>query len=448
MVTGIGDMAEGMEARRHEGTKSLLLAYQRAALQSSARFTHNNWSRQTGKSFTFALKRIRRAIQRGRSQVFLSASEQQSRELMLKAQAHCMAMQKIAHALGETLFEDTGFRQLQITLSGGERIIGLPANPRTARGFTGDVFLDEFAMHQDDRAIWASVFPTILRGHGELDICSTPKGKSNMFYQLEKNESFEHTTLTIDDAIAQGLDVDRETLRAAMGDEELFRQEFLCEYLDEATAYLTYEMIAQCEDPQLTTTLDLDALNESTGECYAGVDIGRKRDLTVIWVLERVAGILVTRGLIELRNVPFRTQFDTLSSVLRCRCVKRACIDATGLGMQLAETAVEHFGSRAEAVTFTAAVKAQLAGDLRIKVEDKNLRVPADNAIRNDWHSVKRSVTTAGNVRFEGERTADGHADRFWAAALAVHAAGKPGGPASAMGGGRLVFGGPKAGIW
>lgn len=34
------------------------------------------------------------------------------------------------------------------------RIIGLPANPETARGFTGDVLLDEFAMHAFDREIW------------------------------------------------------------------------------------------------------------------------------------------------------------------------------------------------------------------------------------------------------------------------------------------------------
>ena len=72
------------------------------------------------------------------------------------------------------------------------RIIGLPANPMTARGFTGDVFLDEFAMHRDDRAIWAAVFPTILRGGGELDVASTPKGRDNLFAELRTNEQFAH----------------------------------------------------------------------------------------------------------------------------------------------------------------------------------------------------------------------------------------------------------------
>ncbi len=92
--------------------------------------------------------------------------------------------------------------------------------------------------------------------------------------------------------------------------------------------------------------------------------------------------------------------------------------------MQLAETAVEDFGAhRVEAVTLTNAVKSQLAGALRVRVEDANIRVPVDESIRNDWHSIQRSVTPAGHVRFDSERTTEGHGDRFWAAALAVHAA-------------------------
>ena len=421
-----------------------LLGYQKAVIECPARFTWNNWSRQTGKSTALSLRRLLRGMERRRNQIFLSASEQQSRELMMKARQHCEAWKIAASAIGSTYFEDTSFRQLEITLPNGVRVIGLPANPRTARGFTGDVFLDEFAMHQDDRAIWASVFPSVMRGNGELDVASTPKGLSNIFYMLASNQKFHHHTVTIDDAIRDGLEADREDLREAMGDEELFRQEFLCEFLDEATAYLTYEMIAACEDAQLDCELDLDCLKEvdaKDGDLYVGVDIGRKHDLTVIWVVQEVFGKLVTLGLIELRNVPFRAQYEALISVLDLRCVRRCCIDATGLGMQLAETAQEDFGAyRVEPVTFGQAIKAQMAGDLRIKVEDRSISVPADPRIRNDLHSVKRTVTAAGNVRFEGERNQAGHADRFWAAALAVHAAGPGAEKAECVMGPRKAF--------
>ncbi len=117
--------------------------------------------------------------------------------------------------------------------------------------------------------------------------------------------------------------------------------------------------------------------------------------------------------------------------------------------MQLAESAVEDFGAhRVEAVTFTTAVKASLAGGLRVAVEDGRIRIPADDAIRNDWHSVERSVTSGGHVRFEASRGTGSHADRFWAAALAVHAAASstPAGAAEWLGGREIVF--ARDGVW
>jgi len=95
-------------------------------------------------------------------------------------------------------------------------------------------------------------------------------------------------------------------------------------------------------------------------------------------------------------------------------------IDETGMGMPLAEEALEAFGSwRVEPVTFTPKVKERLASRLRGAFEDRLVRVPPDRTIREDLHSVKKTVTAGGNVRFDAERTADGHADRFWALALA-----------------------------
>ncbi|MDA8086538.1 MAG: hypothetical protein M0Z75_07560, partial [Nitrospiraceae bacterium] len=73
-------------------------------------------------------------------------------------------------------------------------------------------------------------------------------------------------------------------------------------------------------------------------------------------------------------------------------------------------------------VIFTGKVKEDLAVTLRRRFEDRQVRIPADRDIREDIHSVKRFTTSAGNIRFDAERTELGHADRFWAAALGVHA--------------------------
>jgi phage FluMu gp28-like protein len=127
---------------------------------------------------------------------------------------------------------------------------------------------------------------------------------------------------------------------------------------------------------------------------------------------------------IELSAAPFREQADVLERLLSLPALRRCCIDAGGVGMQLAETAEQRHGPhRVEAITFTQAVKSQLAGALRLAIESRRISLPDDDRIREDLHSIRRMVTPSGNVRLDAARSSLGHGDRFWAAALAVHAA-------------------------
>jgi len=77
---------------------------------------------------------------------------------------------------------------------------------------------------------------------------------------------------------------------------------------------------------------------------------------------------------------------------------------------------------RVEGLHFTGAVKEELAYPVRAAFEDRTVRVPRSAEIRADLRSVRKESTASGNVRFAGERTRNGHADRFWALALALHA--------------------------
>ncbi len=106
----------------------------------------------------------------------------------------------------------------------------------------------------------------------------------------------------------------------------------------------------------------------------------------------------------------------------RCR---RSCLDATGLGIGWNDDAQRKYGKyKVEGVTFTPAVKEALAYPVRSRMEERRLRIPFRKEIRSDLRSVTKQVSAAGNIRFTAERTADGHADRFWALALAIEAAG------------------------
>jgi Mu-like prophage FluMu protein gp28 len=67
-----------------------------------------------------------------------------------------------------------------------------------------------------------------------------------------------------------------------------------------------------------------------------------------------------------------------------------------------------------------------LPSRFRRAFEDHTVRVPFSNAVRADLRGVRKEITGSGNIRFAGERNRYGHCDRFWALALALHAAKKP----------------------
>ena len=96
----------------------------------------------------------------------------------------------------------------------------------------------------------------------------------------------------------------------------------------------------------------------------------------------------------------------------------------------IAGQCLDRFGTlRVEGVTFTGATKEAMAYPVRGAMEDRQLRIPHDPKIRADLRQVTKQVTPSGNIRFTAERTVDGHADHFWALALAKAAADNPSSP-------------------
>jgi phage FluMu gp28-like protein len=156
-------------------------------------------------------------------------------------------------------------------------------------------------------------------------------------------------------------------------------------------------------------------------QLYLGVDVARKHDLCVLDVGEKIGDVVWDRLRAELRGKSFSEIKFELYRLLKLRALKRCCIDASGLGLQLAEEAEQIFGWKVEPITFTPAVKEELAYGLRSDFQDRRLRIVCDDKLRADLRGIKKEVTASGNIRFAGE-SGDGHCDRFWALALRQHA--------------------------
>ncbi|MBC7515540.1 MAG: terminase [Alkalinema sp. FL-bin-369] len=357
--------------------------------------------------------------------VILSRGERQALEAITEAKRHAEAYLMMAGAIEQSEFVSTDgkrrFTQFEIRFAKGSRIIALPANPDTARGYSANIFLDEFCIHERDEEIWRALLP-VLRGRFRVIVASTPKGgRSRKFYQIMHDESGIWSKHTIDvyEAVRQGLPLDIDTERKAMGDPDGWAQEFELQWLDEASAWLPFELLATCEDNQAG-----DPTEYAGGICYLGNDIARRNDLWVAWVLERVGDVLWTREVSVLRRATFAEQDAEIDRLMKRYRVVKLTADQTGMGERSVETYQAKYGrSKVEGILFTNQNKQGLALLGKAAFENRSVRVPDSPEVRDDLYKLKRSVTAAGSIRFDAERDEAGHADRAWALFLALNAA-------------------------
>jgi phage FluMu gp28-like protein len=92
---------------------------------------------------------------------------------------------------------------------------------------------------------------------------------------------------------------------------------------------------------------------------YAGWDIGRNKDLSIIWLNKIVGDVAVTRGVVELSNTPLPEQMREARALMRL--CKRMVIDKSGMGLAICEGLEREFWGDVEGITFTLATKESLA---------------------------------------------------------------------------------------
>jgi phage FluMu gp28-like protein len=426
---------------------TLLLPFQAKWVQDESRLKLMEKARQIGLSWSTAYKLVsKKSLTTARLDAWISSRDDlQARLLIEDCKAFANVLQAGAEDLGERVIDEDGHSAYVLKLANGLRIHSMSSNPDAQAGKRGDRVLDEFALHPDPRKLYAIAYPGITWG-GSMEIISTHRGSGNFFAQLVKEikeggnkKGVSLHTITLQDALDDGFLFKLQTklpeddqrmemdeadyfnfIRAGCADEESFQQEYMCQPADDASAFLPYELIdGVCYPYGERWETDL---ADAKGVLYVGVDIGREHDFTVIWVLERLGDVLYTRRKIELRAMPFDQQEAHLYPILALPQTRRCCIDRTGIGRQFAERARQKFGHyKVEEINFTPASKEEMAVPVRMAMEDKKVRIPRSDALIADLRSIRREPTQTG-IRFAADKGKNGHADRFWALALALHA--------------------------
>jgi phage FluMu gp28-like protein len=452
-----------------------LLPYQRRWLADRSRFKAAMVTRQGGKTkFMAAIEVVEDCLEAealgGRARwIWLSRGERQAAEAMEEGlKPLCKVYGATVEALDYLWEADSQLRYKATEIMfrrRGSRITALPSNPDTARGFTANVVLDEFAIHQDSRKIWGALFPAISRKELRLRVLSTPNGKDNKFYELisppprritgteagatpsqelsgvaqaslpaigpcpicaipshgthAHGGAWSRHVVDIYQAAADGLDRDLAELRAACGDDEIWAQEYELKFLDEATAWLSYDLITAVEHA------DAGKPEKYAGNlCVVGNDIAARGDLWVAWVWEIVGDVLWTREVRELGRASFAEHDAAIAEIMNRYRVARLVMDQTGMGEKPVEDARRRYPGRVEGVLFSAASKLALASAGKAAFENRKVRIPeGDVKLRADLHKLKKVVGPTGIPRFVAESDRAGHADRAWAAFMGIAAA-------------------------
>ena len=384
-----------------------LYSYQKKFIEDESRFRIWLKARQIGATYVCAGECLIEACG-GMDQLIISASEHQALKWYEEIYKHA--------------------EKLGITLSGSENKIKTPGgiiyifahNFRTIQGFSGSVWMDEFAWYPNPQKIWLAFVPSITskkveKSVARLTILSTPFEQESLFYDLVHNEEkyymFSRHYTDIYQAKQGGLDVDIELLRDLF-DAESFASAYECQFIDDEESFFPVSLIKSCVHDYFYYTPDKNSI------LYAGYDIGRKRDLSVLAVMDKTEDFYTLAVLERLSRATFNEQKTFLENHLKFFKYSHLNIDKTGIGMNLAEDMARKYPARVTGVYFTPTQKEIMVLNLKKMFEDKMIRIPNDQNLIRSIHAIRRKPGQK-RMLYDADRNSFGHADEFWALALA-----------------------------
>lgn len=358
-----------------------------------------------------------------------------------------------------------------VRLGNGSTIEPVPGgNPASLRGRRAPAAcFDEYAFHPRARDVWRAGRGALSEG-GQLTVLSTHNGSDTHFFELTESArkgelGFARFWFPAHDP--DGFDVGRPvTEQVASGRLRLlapwidiggleklrredplgYRQENLCEVMDATLNLLSRDSVAQVVDELLADWESPVRLEESPrlaqlvpaprvprrpkgsdGVVAVGVDFASLGDLSAYTAFEASGADLAQRWLAKLEGVPTPLQNELLRLVVQVLRPQVVVIDMTGPGTGLYEYAAQelrcsvvgiHFAQRVEIEGQKVPVKKAMALHLGRLVTEGRVRLLGQHELSG---LQERHLAAVRRGDLDAPRkTGEGHADIFWADALAL----------------------------
>lgn len=414
----------------------------------------HNKCRQTGWSFNESAIAVARAILVPRSvTVFVSYNQEESQE-------------KIEYAARVIEFlrpserpRCDGDSKTEIRLANGSRLKSLPCREPRGKGQPRIVLdeMSEYPRGDDMKILVASIGATMRSGcirigatpkpvglHRELadETNADPKRDALMsslsspprlfswpwwtFSHLCKPELMYHaklnaTTMSTEERVARygTKDLhDKYSMYQFVGNMAGFQQETECAWVAESAQLIPEHLVTAA-----VTDYEYPSKPPPLGITAIGADFGRRQDMTAYVVLHSEKGRMRVLDIQRIQGEGVQQQADALSSLIQKYKPFIVPMDVTdGFGQAVMDL-IKPKHPFVKPITFSSRqLKEEMMSATMGAFVNHAIDLPADDPIiARDIASVRKVHTAGGGVKFEAPRDSKGHADSFFALAMAIN---------------------------
>lgn len=406
-------------------------------------------SRQIGATWYFAREAIVDAVENGRNKIFLSAS---------KAQAHIFRNYIVQFVKDVT---DVDLKGDPLVLDNGAELHFLGTNSKTAQGYHGDVYVDEyFWIHrfQEFRKVTSGM---AMHKKWRQTYFSTPSSITHEAYTFWTGEQFnkrkrkddrveinvDHASLangmlcadgqwrqivTVVDAIEGGCDLfDIDQLRLEYSDDE-FENLLMCGFVDDTQSAFPLSLVQPCMVDSWEVWDDFRPFaprpvgDRGVWLGYDPTGTGEEGDGAGLVIVLPARSASEKHRVLErhrLKGEDYEAQAEFIKSFREKYNIEHIGIDVSGLGEAVAEYVEKWFPTLVR-YRYDVGLKSRMVMQAQQVMRKNRLEFDAGWAdMAQSFMAIKRELTPSGRqiTYNSGRNKQTGHADLAWAVMHALH---------------------------
>jgi len=268
----------------------------------------------------------------------------------------------------------------------GGRLVALPCSKDKLRGYHPDyIFIDEASIVPSEM-ITSEIMMMLTKPKASLIMGGTPMGSDHVFRKafLDSKRYSVHHYASYQSPLVSETQLDE--WKEVMTREE-WQREVEAMWVESTHTFFSMDLIVGCVDPDLGASdayiedMEKAKPEQLRGQFYAGLDLGKQIDYSVLVIVQRFEGGEVK--LVHKRQLPLGTNYpQVIGYVARASQIfhfERINVDKGGIGDAIVDELRKANIYGVEGIFFTDVEKENMLNTLKLFMEKRMLKITADD---------------------------------------------------------------------